>query len=89
MAYKSLTTTKNSLFLRTDHRNVVHENFSETSGYDKYVSKTCSNRSGLLIASTPERFGLVQAKILITFQNGLHPLPKKFQLYIGNFSTEP
>ena len=27
IAYKSLKTTKNSHFLRTDHRNVVHENF--------------------------------------------------------------
>ena len=27
IAYKSLKTTKNSLFLRTNHRNVVHENF--------------------------------------------------------------
>ena len=27
IAYKSFKTTKNSHFLRTDHRNVVHENF--------------------------------------------------------------
>ena len=27
IAYKRLITTKNVRFLRTDHRNVVHENF--------------------------------------------------------------
>ena len=32
IAYKSLKTTKNSHFLRTDHRNVVHENFFRDFG---------------------------------------------------------
>ena len=60
IAYKSLKTTKNSHFLRTDHRNVVHENlFRGLGDIISYVSKTCSNRSGLSIAPTPERFGLV------------------------------
>ena len=31
IAYKSLKITKNSHFLRKDHRNVVHEIFLETS----------------------------------------------------------
>jgi len=42
-----------------------------------YVSETCSNRSGLSMAPTPERFGLVQAKIFVNFQNGRPSLPKK------------
>ena len=32
IAYKSLKTTKNSHFLRTDHRNVVHKNFFRDFG---------------------------------------------------------
>ena len=32
IAYKSLITTKNSHFLRTDHRNVVHEIFFRGGG---------------------------------------------------------
>ena len=32
IAYKSLITTKNSHVLRTDHRNVVHENFFRDVG---------------------------------------------------------
>ena len=32
IAYKSLITTKNIHFLRTDHRNVVHENFFRDFG---------------------------------------------------------
>ena len=32
IAYKSLKTTKNSHFLRTNHRNVVHENFFRALG---------------------------------------------------------
>ena len=32
IAYKSLITTKNVRFLRTDHRNVVHENFFRDLG---------------------------------------------------------
>ena len=43
-------------------------------------SKTCSNGSGLSIAPTPDRFGDVQAKILITFQNGPHPPKNKNSL---------
>ena len=58
IAYKSLKTTKNSHFLRTDHRNVVHENFFRDFG-DIIIKKTCSDRSGLLIAPTSERFGHV------------------------------
>ena len=43
IAYKSLKTTKNSHFLRTDHRNVVHENFFRGLGdiiYTKNLFKS-------------------------------------------------
>ena len=54
-AYKSFITTKNVRFLRTDHRNVVHENIFRYLG-DVICIKTCSNQSGLSIAPTRERF---------------------------------
>ena len=65
-----------SLETRKDSLNVVRENFSETSGMQRW-SKTCSNRSGLSIAPTPDRFGHLHVKILTMLQKIPENLPLK------------
>ena len=62
IAYKSRWKTKNEHFLTTNYRKVVLEIFSGTSGIS-HCSNSCSNRPGLSIKPTPDRFEHVQAKI--------------------------
>ena len=65
--------------------------FSDRSGI-WYLSKTCSNRSGLSIAPTPEWFGQLQAKILSILK--IDPFPWKtnsqlqvFEVHFRNWTS--
>ena len=84
IVYKSLITTKNVYFLRTDHRNVVREIFQRSRGM-YWASETCSNRSELSIAPIPKRFAVVLVQILTNSQNSCPH--KKF--FLHNLFKEP
>ena len=60
IAYKSSWKTKNEHFWRQTIKKSCSKFFSGTSGIS-YCSKTFSNRPGLWIALTPDRFGRVHA----------------------------